>query len=98
MERVTVRQQCQGAQSCTPGLWWGGQQQPASLSCHCNSITYLLLSCSHRVPSLGDLTATQQLGKGCPPTFSPGRKAVLAPSRVAACPPQGPGGRMCMMP
>lgn len=81
-----------------PGALAGGQQQPASLSCHCNPIIYLLPSCGHRVPILGDLTATQQLGEGCPPTFSAGRKAALAPSRPAARPRQGPGGRMRLMP
>lgn len=37
-------------------------------------------------------------GRDVPPTFSPGRRAVLAPSWPAACPPQGPGGRMLLVP
>lgn len=43
-------------------------------------ITVLSLQSYQRVPSLGDLTATLQLGERCPPPSSRGRKAALAPS------------------
>lgn len=76
----------------------GGQQQPASQSWHCNPITHLLPSCRHRAPTPHDLTTTQQLGEGYPPTFSPGGRTMLAPSWPATCAPQGPGGRMLLVP